>query len=589
MHVATVAPMRIRRVAVENFRGIKSCIWSIPDGKGFICLIGPGDSGKSSILTAIQFALSDRWNLPLTDADFFAADSTSPLLIRVTLTGIDKSIGTFDNHGFNFGGIRADGELLPDPIDEEGVDPCLTVQLTVDASLEPKWHVYTSDNAELVPIGASSRAKFGVFAVDERIEFHLGWGRGSALARLSEKSASGTTALNASRVARDAVFKGQNASMVALSQDVAMRAGALASGVFPQLRPGLSVSAITPGMIDLHHDQVPLARFGLGTRRLAGLSAQQLASEDSGLTLIDEIEQGLEPHRLVRLLRSLRQGRDEQQVIVSTHSPVAVEQLAAEDIAVVNRDTTGTVSISHVDPILKHMQASLRSGPSSFLAKRIVVGEGKTETGLTRGFVEVWDGERDAKAEAPSAALGVAIRNGGGSEAPIHAKLLADLQYDVILFLDDDDPSVKKAVDAAVAAGTVLVQCEAGKAIEDMIVWHLSNASLQNFVDLASTWRGQGAILDDLRKATESPAKILATTIVEWPTEIDARLVVALAAKGLDYLGVKTGKDRSNAWIKHEARSEELSAHLLAWVKDDGDSQLMRLVSSLEHAIYAQN
>ncbi len=41
---------RIRHLAIRNFRSIKALDWS--PAPGINCLIGPGDSGKSTILDA---------------------------------------------------------------------------------------------------------------------------------------------------------------------------------------------------------------------------------------------------------------------------------------------------------------------------------------------------------------------------------------------------------------------------------------------------------------------------------------------------------------------------------------------------------
>jgi predicted ATP-dependent endonuclease of OLD family len=45
--------MQIRNVQIQRFRGIKSLDWCV-DGQ-IICLIGPGDSTKSTILSAIDY------------------------------------------------------------------------------------------------------------------------------------------------------------------------------------------------------------------------------------------------------------------------------------------------------------------------------------------------------------------------------------------------------------------------------------------------------------------------------------------------------------------------------------------------------
>ena len=61
--------MKIRRIEISNFRSIQYLDW-IPSG-GINCLIGPGDSGKSTILDAIDLCLGARRSVRLTDADFY--------------------------------------------------------------------------------------------------------------------------------------------------------------------------------------------------------------------------------------------------------------------------------------------------------------------------------------------------------------------------------------------------------------------------------------------------------------------------------------------------------------------------------------
>ena len=68
--------MRIRHVQIENFRGIRNLNW-ILNGR-MVSLIGPNDSTKTTILDAIEFALSPRSNLQVTDADFHNGDIESP-------------------------------------------------------------------------------------------------------------------------------------------------------------------------------------------------------------------------------------------------------------------------------------------------------------------------------------------------------------------------------------------------------------------------------------------------------------------------------------------------------------------------------
>lgn len=84
--------MLIRRVDIENFRGIKRLRWVVPPDQHFLVLVGPGDSTKSTLLAAIDMALSERWNLNLSDTDFHAGNTEEPISIRVTLANFSADL-----------------------------------------------------------------------------------------------------------------------------------------------------------------------------------------------------------------------------------------------------------------------------------------------------------------------------------------------------------------------------------------------------------------------------------------------------------------------------------------------------------------
>ena len=62
--------MRITNLEVINFRGIKKCEITFPLSTRLVCLIGAGDSTKSTLLKAIEWILWPTWNLSATDMDF---------------------------------------------------------------------------------------------------------------------------------------------------------------------------------------------------------------------------------------------------------------------------------------------------------------------------------------------------------------------------------------------------------------------------------------------------------------------------------------------------------------------------------------
>jgi predicted ATP-dependent endonuclease of OLD family len=63
---------RVRQIEISNFRCIQQMNWT--PSPGINCLIAPGDSGKSSILDALDFCLGARKALHFTDADFYRLD-----------------------------------------------------------------------------------------------------------------------------------------------------------------------------------------------------------------------------------------------------------------------------------------------------------------------------------------------------------------------------------------------------------------------------------------------------------------------------------------------------------------------------------
>lgn len=573
--------MKIRRVEVENFKGIKSADWRIPSDKSFFCLVGPGDSGKSSLLEAMHLALSDRWNLSISDTDFYEGDTTKPITIRVTVSDLPNEIQQHNVLGFHLSGVNGAGDYQHDPTSD--FTACVIIQLKLDKDVEPSWSIFRPDaDGDPVAVGAGIRRKFNVFKVDDRIDIQLRWSKASALSRLTDAThgTSGTLA-TAIRAARDAVFSSVTPELKALAKKIQGEVNALGGGDFKDLRPGLDNSLTTSGgNLALFEGNVPLTNFGLGTKRIAGIATQELAVSDGAILIIDEVEHGLEPHRLVHLLRHLKRPDSKSQVFVTTHSPVAVEQLEADDLVVV-RSEEGQINAHSVPSSLKDIQGGLRSGPSSFLARRVIVTEGKTEHGLLLGLLQQWDDDRASTGQAPSAALGVAIRDGrGGSTAASRAKLLRELGYETALFMDNDVRSDDAAVKKAYDAGVQVIQWDHGLATEDQLVQDASDSLLNNIVLLACTPRiDEQTVIDDLSRMAGS--HILGNLDVStWCSDgtlslEDARHLVARTAKKYD-------------WFKNVYNGKTLATHVLAHWDEYAGTRLEEVLLELKGVIYGE-
>jgi hypothetical protein len=463
---------------------------------------------------------------------------------------------------------------------ENGTEPCLVIQLKVTSSLEPAWTVFRPGSPDDgVPIGAAARENLGLFRVDERIESHLRWGRASALTRLTAKKSGADAAVtSAHRAARAVVFDSPLELLTAAAAEVQTAAQAIGGTAFTKLQPGLDpAGSSSASALILHDQEVPLTGYGLGTRRLISLAIQEKAFSEGAILLIDEVEHGLEPHRLHHLLRHLKKRTAEgtSQVLMTTHSPLAVEALQAQDISVV-RSKDGTTTVQQVPGYLYDVQGTLRAGPSAVLASRVVVCEGKTEMGVVRSLLLHWDAQRIEQGQAPHAALGVCQSDGHGStDAPLRARILQELGYPALLVIDNDDPASDPGIAAAEEKGAEVIRWQHGHALEDEIAGVLSPAGLAALVELAADIRGEESVVGGIGARLDGSPGLSGLSPAAWFTSsctIDqVRQAIGAAAKGKRANGKKEEK---TSWFKQEASGEQLGALLVDHWPEIADTPL---------------
>lgn len=88
--------MQIRQLRIENFRGISSLLWK--PGRPFCCVIGPGDSGKSTVLDAVEAALSSRW-FAFAESDFRNCDTSASIVVEATVGELSKALKSDERFG----------------------------------------------------------------------------------------------------------------------------------------------------------------------------------------------------------------------------------------------------------------------------------------------------------------------------------------------------------------------------------------------------------------------------------------------------------------------------------------------------------
>lgn len=569
--------MRIQRLLVKNFRGIKSLDWRLPPAQRLVVLVGPGDTGKSTILDAIHLLLGDRWNIPFADTDFFEVDVSVPISITAVLVDIPKALRKDTAFGLWLTGIDADGDLHQDPSDEHEV--ALIAKLTVDANLEPKWSIERTDGQSQY-LSAEQRRSFSTFKVDDRNDTQLRWTRTSALGRMSARDGGDRDALAAaSRAAREAIADHSNSSLADLAQKVQDRANKIGSGRFEDIRPGLDTSRSSMGAgLALYEHQIPLTSFGLGSRRLASFAVQQLAAGSRSVAVVDELEAGLEPHRAVSLLGYLLADEDYSQVIVTTHSPIIVEHAKTENLSIV-QSTDGSVTITSLtgSRLLKRLQ---RGRPSSFLAKRVVVVEGKTEHGMILALIESWDSERALLGLSTSAGEGVSVQDGeGGSEVAIRAAALSKLGIVSAGFMDNDVRDADKAVKKVQELGVPVIRWDVGNNTESQVVCGLEVAELDSLLQLAVSQRVDERTVEQDLIAVRPGLRISGLSVQRWLDSgmslEDAREAIALTA-------------HEKSWFRLVDGGRALGEWLLPRLGDPGLEGVAKRISELKDFVFPE-
>jgi putative ATP-dependent endonuclease of OLD family len=558
--------LRIRYLEIRNFRGIKSLTWAIPGDLS--CIIGSGDACKTTILTALDFALSPRTALAFDDADFFNQVVDDDIVIQVTLAGWDPALprikGFFQESTFARYQCGL-GENGPTP--EPDGAPAFSISLRVDKNLEPKWFAVKGrdegDGVERKPIYATERSLIGLSRLDFFSDANFTWGRNTILTRLSEGSKDGLTGV-VSELARE-----MRQSDISGHQSIA-QCKAVADGVRVEARKtGVNLAELTPridvqrqsigaGVISLHEGQVPLRNKGSGSKRLVGAAMQMKLHNGKNIAVIDEIELGLEPHRIRGLLFKLKSSQ--QQVFATTHSAAVIRELDAtkDELWVCKRDSAGCVTLKSLGTV-PGIQGPARSNAESFLGNRIVACEGVTEIGLIRAY----DTYRFDEENAPVWSLATAYFNcDGASKIKPNARQLTALGYRTAVLCDSDAPEHLSSDDIAnlTAEGVHVTEWAPGNATEHQLFaelpWQHVPMLLMNIADNHDSIE-LASMIDAIVKEPRLAALNLANDPQGWSDEPPLRKVLGDLA-------------HQQKWIKRLEYSRKAFEFALPRLPDDG-------------------
>jgi len=481
--------MRVFKVKINNFRGIKSS--EIIFSKPIICLIGPSDATKSTILDAIEYVLSPNWFIPFDDSDFTNCETSEKIEIIITVGPIPKELMPDTKFGLHLRGWDATKNILNDE-PQQGDINVLSIRLKVDETLTPEWSIITNRNSDGTLISYRDRQRFGITRIGTNIDNELAWTRGSSLLRLSaDKNDADKILLEANRQLRtllgDEKFDSLAESIVA-AESGAKELGLEKTDLRAHIDPRILKS--NTGMLSLHRGKVPFRRMGLGSRRLMAIGLQLQCIQEGAVLLIDEIEHALEPHRIKHVIRTLLRNTEEKssgQVIMTSHSPSVLQEFGAKPVCCVH---SSDKMITEVKSIPEETQGTMRSIPEAFLSRRIIVCEGATELGLLRSFEkQTIDNEGPEKSFAYH---GVIVVDGGGHNAPKRALDLAKLKYHVCLFMDSDDVAGWTVSESDLASEKVeIVRWKEPVNTETRVVFDIPEEFLEETVRIAVNITGK--------------------------------------------------------------------------------------------------
>jgi putative ATP-dependent endonuclease of the OLD family len=565
----------IRKIEIQNFRGIKELVW-LPSA-GINCLIGPGDSGKSSILDAIDYCVGARRNIQFTDADFHGLDVEQPIRISVTIGELDDALKNMDAYGLYVRSFDArSGEIEDEP--EKGYETVLTVRLTVAGDLEPAWSM-VSDRADAQGLARTlnwgDRVRIAPTRIGVMADYHLSWGRGSVLNRMSEERADASAALaKAARDARAAFGDDAQDQLGETLKIVAATAKELGIPVGGGIRAMLDAHAVSfiGGTISLHDEEgIPLRGLGVGSTRLLIAGLQRKAASESSILLMDETEHGLEPHRIIRLLGSLgaKESRPPLQVFMTTHSPVVLRELSGKQLFVVRRgdESHEIIRVGTADGI----QSTIRLYPDAFLAPSVLVCEGASEVGLVRGL----DQFRTSEGKESISACGVALVDCGGGDPDrcfSRGAAFRALGYRTAILRDDDTEPTEAIEEAFTADGGTVIAWRDGRALEDELFLSLSDEAVGQMIDRAIELHGEDLVNEHIKSVSRG-AKDLAVIRAESKRN-------GISAKSRAILG-EAARTRRAGWFKSVSWMESVARDIVGPDLDDADPDFVALTDEL--------
>ena len=474
--------MYIKRIKINNFRGIKELNEEFDNR--LICLIGNSDSTKSTILDAIEYCLYPYWNIPLTDIDFYNCNIENNIVIQLTVGDIPSKLLTEDKYGLY---IRkdVDEDKNDEPLDDD--EKFLTVELRVNEMFECKWSVI-NNRTNGKQISHKDRAEFNVSRIGEKIDRDFNIGRNSVIKQyVKETSLIDKFIIDTIRSIKSKNLSDEELNFALTTIKKVLKDNSVNLDNELKISFELKNSDIGFSSLNLCDGKIPIRYKGIGTKRLISSVLNINKLENSACILIDEIEYGLEPHKLSDLLYKLHSKSSTGQVILTTHLPITISELSYSNLFLCI-SKTGITKCNKFD---EDLQPLLRANPYAFISNKIIVVEGATESGILKTLNYKWSDSGNSLSLYNS----VVMDGKGGINACQNAQKLKNIGYDVCLFIDADDLKTNQEAEKLRKKGIKVLMWKEGNSTEKQLISDLTFDSLSQVIDMMIELKDRDKVL----------------------------------------------------------------------------------------------
>jgi putative ATP-dependent endonuclease of the OLD family len=543
--------MQIRRLWIQNFRGITDLTWT--PGPGLNAILGAGDSGKSTVLDAIALALSPQPSQAAVETDYQNLDTSTPFRIALVLGQLSDAFRAVTYPPALWGWDAGTRELLPAPNDELGHEAVAHIEVVGTVDLELQHHLLQPGN-DPRPLTVAARAAAGLWNVstNRAPDAQLRMSRGSLLERAIGRERMRAPAVAAMQGTVQTLRVPSDTTIAIERVASQLRAAGikfddLALSLVPS--PGQSPVQLVTLVAKSGDGHVPLANFGRGSQQMAMVTLAAAEIVDAPIAVIDEIEAGLEPYRQRALLARLREMlAPDGQAFVTSHSPAVLGRLTSNECWTLRFQEVH--SMRQIDGAMYRL---LRDDPEALLCKVPVICEGATEVGVLRAFFS------EAR-DADYTALGVHLVDAGGHEAALTTvAALATDERKAFALVDQEDFSAGKRASLAALRGVHLCQSTGGRCVECAVANALPLGALEGLLLLPGIAGAHLNANSRLQAVTSRLGQQSRQTLEEM---ISAHGELAVR----DAIGEAASKD---GWFKSLEAGQRLGEFMLANIPPD--------------------